>query len=62
VAISPITGFPLGTTAKNAELSPRSASPGKEGWQKDHPRILSEVVRRGNILVPERHFEPITRN
>ena len=62
VAISPITGFPLGTTAKNAELSPRSASTGKEGWQKDHPRILSEVVRRGNILVPERHFEPITRN
>jgi len=62
VAISPFTGFPLGTTAKNAESSPHSASPGKEGWQKDHPRILSEVVRRGNILVPERHFEPLNRN
>ena len=59
VPVSPFTGLPLGTSAKNADPSPPSASSGKEGRQTDQPRILSEVVYRGGILVPKRHFEPI---
>jgi penicillin-binding protein 1A len=59
VPVSPFTGLPLGTSAKNADSSPPSASPGQEGWQTDQTRILSGVEHRGGILVPKRHFEPI---
>jgi membrane peptidoglycan carboxypeptidase len=59
VPVSPFTGLPLGTSAKNAESSPSSASPGKEGRKTDQPRILSEAIQGGGILVPKRHFEPI---
>jgi len=59
VPVSPFTGLPLGTPAKNAGSSPPSASPVQEGRQTDQPRILSEVEHRGGILVPKRHFEPI---